>query len=381
MKGDESATEQRDRLKSLAQKRVSQFLAGDTVLPHSTSEGDVAFAEEGLALTTHLLKTGHASTQLDSYAFVIEELKGYRNAIHNIFSIKVNGVPLETLLQWFGEPDRHRFVLQPFGELEKQMRGHSGCVADISVSSDVCALLYFTFLDAHNKHWFSDYMAPLQREQEAQRLAKEEMFQALGTIVQVEADHFQKVLLRKYKQLVYVDEYETADESRFIDELKRFASKRMPDIDQDFIVNKVHAIVLSWLAEEPRSSTDLSFHSDMTPREYERYCSDILATAGWSTQLTPVSGDQGADVICEASGIRLVVQCKLYSSPVGNGAVQEVIAAKQFEYADVAVVVSSAAFTRSAKELANVSGVLLLHHEQLHTLYPGTFTRSDKETK
>jgi restriction system protein len=33
-------------------------------------------------------------------------------------------------------------------------------------------------------------------------------------------------------------------------------------------------------------------------------------------------------VVAERDGVRLVVQCKRYAKPVGNGAVQEVVAAR-----------------------------------------------------
>lgn len=61
----------------------------------------------------------------------------------------------------------------------------------------------------------------------------------------------------------------------------------------------------------------------------------------------------------------MVLQCKKYSSPVGNGAVQEVHAGKGFLGADISVVVSDATFTKSAKELAGILGVLLIHHSAL----------------
>jgi restriction system protein len=65
------------------------------------------------------------------------------------------------------------------------------------------------------------------------------------------------------------------------------------------------------------------------------------------------------------NGTTLVVQCKLYSSPVGNKAVQEVIAGRAFENADMAAVVSNMAFTKSARVLAQQAGVDLLHHDEL----------------
>ena len=102
--------------------------------------------------------------------------------------------------------------------------------------------------------------------------------------------------------------------------------------------------------------------------DYEHLCAALLRKAGWSTQMTRGSGDQGADVIAKCGDRRLVVQCKFYSKPVGNKAIQEVVAARQFVGADVAIVASNQTFTGSARRLAAANGVLLLHHDQLATI-------------
>jgi len=107
------------------------------------------------------------------------------------------------------------------------------------------------------------------------------------------------------------------------------------------------------------------FDPRMDPIDYERHCALELGRAGWNALVTVATGDQGADVIARRAGKVLVLQCKLYGSPVGNDAVQQVIAARQFQSADLAAVASNQPFTRSAQQLAHVSGVFLLHHEQL----------------
>ena len=89
-----------------------------------------------------------------------------------------------------------------------------------------------------------------------------------------------------------------------------------------------------------------------------------------------MTGDQGADLIAEADGCRVIIQCKFYSKPVGNKAVQEAHSALGFHAGDRAVVVSNATFTRSAKQLADSTGVLLLHHDQLADL--GQVLRRDR---
>lgn len=106
----------------------------------------------------------------------------------------------------------------------------------------------------------------------------------------------------------------------------------------------------------------------LRPIDFEIYCASRLKKGGWTANLTKASGDQGIDIIAERDGIKLVFQVKKASSPVGNKAVQEAIAGKAFVNANAACVVSNAEFTPAAKELANVSGVKLLHHSELTRL-------------
>lgn len=124
---------------------------------------------------------------------------------------------------------------------------------------------------------------------------------------------------------------------------------------------------------EPLSpSHDRALTSRMEPLDYERYCAQILQRAGWQTYVTPTGSDQGADIIATRRQVRLVVQCKLYSRPVGNKAVQEVFTACKYQRAQLAAVVSNAGYTRHARQLAASTGVYLLHHRQLANLDEST---------
>lgn len=108
-----------------------------------------------------------------------------------------------------------------------------------------------------------------------------------------------------------------------------------------------------------------AFDVTMSPVEYEGFVAQVLREHGWEASVTVASGDQGVDVLALKGSFRLVIQCKLYSGTVGNAAVQEAIAAREWESATHAAVVSNAAFSRSAQGLANKSGVFLWHHDQL----------------
>jgi HJR/Mrr/RecB family endonuclease len=104
---------------------------------------------------------------------------------------------------------------------------------------------------------------------------------------------------------------------------------------------------------------------NLSPIEFEHYCADILKAHGWQVRVTQASGDQGIDVIGKYNNKTVAFQCKKYSNPVGNKAVQEIIAGKQFINADMAAVVTNATYTESAKQLANATNVYLLHYSEL----------------
>jgi len=175
-----------------------------------------------------------------------------------------------------------------------------------------------------------------------------------------------KVLSTKYLQLTYLDEYGTRDYGSFYSEIYRFMSKIIPELNSDH--REIARGIIFNLVEQFKI-TDANgangFNENMNPLDYEIYCANAFSLAGWSTSMTPKTGDQGADVVVKHRDLTGVIQCKLYSQPVGNGAVQEVIAAREYYKASFAIVVSNAAYTTSARQLAAMSNVILLHHGEI----------------
>jgi len=96
--------------------------------------------------------------------------------------------------------------------------------------------------------------------------------------------------------------------------------------------------------------------------EFEAWVADSLSSFGWQAKPTQGSGDQGIDVIAEKNGLNVGIQCKRYSGSVGNKAVQEVLAGMTHFRLDRGVVITNAKYTKSAKELAASSNILLLSH-------------------
>lgn len=99
---------------------------------------------------------------------------------------------------------------------------------------------------------------------------------------------------------------------------------------------------------------------NMDGHEFEHYCANILRQNNFErVEVTRGSGDQGVDIIAYKDDLKYAIQCKNYSSHLGNTPIQEVFAGKTFYKCDVAVVMTNQTFTQGAIDLANATGVLL----------------------
>lgn len=98
----------------------------------------------------------------------------------------------------------------------------------------------------------------------------------------------------------------------------------------------------------------------MNGYEYERICAQYLKKIGFRrVSVTKASGDQGIDIIAFKGNKKYGFQCKYYSKPVGNKAVQEAFSGSKYYSCDVPVVITNNTFTKSAYELAYKLGVNL----------------------
>ena len=104
----------------------------------------------------------------------------------------------------------------------------------------------------------------------------------------------------------------------------------------------------------------------MDGQEFERFCAKLLMKNGYEdVSLTKTSGDQGIDIIAYRDGIKFGIQCKCYSSNIGNSAVQEVFAGKSYYKCNIGIVLTNQHFSASAIQLAENNGVVLWGREEL----------------
>lgn len=203
--------------------------------------------------------------------------------------------------------------------------------------------------------------------------SEKETKQAVNQFDNILNDHL-AILKRQRRILIYRDQYGVEHHDKWIEEKKYFLDNVVaPKTGLGFTnAEPLRSLFLDEIDRVIKESDDentLSDEFDTTdPIGFEKSCAETLRLAGWVTSDTARSGDQGADIIATKDSNTVALQCKLYSSPVGNKAVQEASAAKDFYQADVAVVVTNNTFTRSAKTLAQKVGVILMHYSELGQL-------------
>ncbi len=228
----------------------------------------------------------------------------------------------------------------------------------------------------------------------------QKVVRAVGhTIDNIPEEHW-AVFHRKRTRLLIKDEYGTLDNTAWEREKLQYINKHiMPQIDffdgcilneyidldnksvylyNDKGKHKLHQMFFSlWIeqiliAEEGKYKSIVENENCRTrpsnPYEYEHYCAQLLRANDWDVGVTKATGDQGADIRAVKNGVTIVVQCKLFSSPVGNKAVQEVYASQKFYAATYGVVITNNGFTKSARQLAAASNVFLLHDTEIEKL-------------
>ncbi|UXC90758.1 restriction endonuclease [Sphingobium sp. RSMS] len=100
---------------------------------------------------------------------------------------------------------------------------------------------------------------------------------------------------------------------------------------------------------------------------FELKIAERMRGLGWTCEMTPGSGDFGADLFCRVGEEFIIIQCKCYEDAfsIGVGAVQEVCTAVRHFNAARGLVVYEGRPSKAAKSLAHSVGVLFFHADEL----------------
>lgn len=139
-----------------------------------------------------------------------------------------------------------------------------------------------------------------------------------------------------------------------------FANRMMLDLQRECHVS------LGVNAESSKPIDCEKNFDNMDGHSFEEFCADILRRNGYDgVTVTPGSGDQGVDIIAEKDKTKYAIQCKRYSSDLGNTPIQEVNAGKVIYGCHVACVLTNRYFTQGAKDAARATGVVLWDRDTL----------------
>jgi len=167
-------------------------------------------------------------------------------------------------------------------------------------------------------------------------------------------------------------------------EIKKLKGTSLKNKKEEFVVSLCSFLFLVKLKYGDKSENDSDIDESMNDdslnpnlivhnssdngRDFEFWAKEKLENLGYTISLTPITGDQGVDIIATRNGKKYAIQCKSYSGQVGNAAVQEVIAGKIFYDCDYACVVTNSSFTPFAYQLAAKAGVIMCANENLDSL-------------
>ena len=132
---------------------------------------------------------------------------------------------------------------------------------------------------------------------------------------------------------------------------------------------RMHVIKNKYYANFESDVSNNTNFDNMEGFEFEHFCADILSKNGFeNVEVTQSSGDHGIDILAEKYGISYAIQCKCYSSNIGNSAVQQAHTGKSLYHKDIAVVLTNQYFTQQAIDEASVLGVKLWDRDKLQEL-------------
>jgi len=101
---------------------------------------------------------------------------------------------------------------------------------------------------------------------------------------------------------------------------------------------------------------------NMSGIEFEKFLARLFSKMGYTDITLTPANDFGGDLLCRSpGGVRIAVQAKRWTEPVGFEAVKEVVAAIPYYGCDEGMVVTNSTFTTAAREYARKVSHITLH--------------------
>jgi restriction system protein len=222
------------------------------------------------------------------------------------------------------------------------------------------------------KGWQKDYDITKEIE-EKENKTKQKLLDKLPKELEAIIERDFKVVSSAYRNSVTTNAFGKKNYNKFAPQLEEHIkdnSKILDRLEKEYETDVEFIDGMVDLIEKKLKKSDIKFDysDDMDPYDYEHLCAEEFNKNKWDAKATQGSSDQGVDVIAQKSDWTLVAQCKRFAKPVGNKAVQEVVAGMNYYEANEGVVIAPNGFTNSAKNLAKANNIKLIHHSEISSL-------------
>ena len=101
---------------------------------------------------------------------------------------------------------------------------------------------------------------------------------------------------------------------------------------------------------------------------FERELGNLHGKLGHDVETTPITGDQGVDLIVKKNGLTTTVQCKSHQQPVRPAVARETYDALISFGADNAILACASGFTRGVLEFVEDKSIVLVSAKEIVAL-------------
>ncbi len=251
---------------------------------------------------------------------------------------------IETPLPVFHPPNPKDFGLDP-GEIEELKKRRdirlgaeqwenelSGCAMPIIIFGTVVICLFFSNYALINAPWL--FLAPIGG------------VILLALIVSIISGLIKMVPKRIRVKLSALEKYEKEYE-KIKSEHEAMLKKCIEDEER----KKQHELQLK-----------LEYWYSLSGVEFENEIAKLFRRGGYKVQTTPVTGDNGIDLILDKEGEKIIVQCKAHKKPVGPAIVRELYGTLRSQIYDnytIAHLVTISGATSGARSFAKDHDILI----------------------
>lgn len=204
-------------------------------------------------------------------------------------------------------------------------------------------------------------------------LVKKYVSDAINTANKIAKEHAVQLAIQRKKN-ISTDSYgKTLDSNWATKERSYFINahirpslprpKELNNLQNEYLILSLHE-EFNKIVDEIAIETKIpkvEFDQNMNGHDFEFFCEQKLRAEGWQVTRTKGSGDQGIDLVIHKGKRKVGVQCKKFSSPVTNKAVQEVKAGIAHYHLNEGIVLTNSTFSKSAIQLAESNDIRLFH--------------------